>query len=165
MPPDKIDPQHLKDRTVSQLRTMWIEAVGRGEPPKVKVLLLRELAWYVQQSLRGGMDAQTRALLRSAIRQTRGESVAAGQTESGGHGRLKDPRMAPRGPRPQLQPGSKLVRTWHGAKHEVTVLDGGKRYEYRGEVYRSLTQIARIITGAHWSGPRFFGLHRVEAMR
>nr|WP_166180993.1 DUF2924 domain-containing protein [Altererythrobacter segetis] len=56
-----------------------------------------------------------------------------------------------------VKPGTWLSRTWHGDTHNVVVLDRG--YEYRGARYRSLSEIARLITGAQWSGPRFFGLH------
>ena len=54
------------------------------------------------------------------------------------------------------RPGTCLVREWQGETHEVTVLDSG--YRWQGETYRSLSRIAREITGTHWSGPRFFGL-------
>ena len=56
----------------------------------------------------------------------------------------------------RLKPGAKLVREWHGDTHSVLVLEDG--FEYRGKRHRSLSKIARAITGAHWSGPRFFGL-------
>ena len=52
--------------------------------------------------------------------------------------------------------GARLVRQWRGESHCVLVLDDG--FLYRDQRYRSLTAIARVITGAHWSGPRFFGL-------
>jgi hypothetical protein len=55
-----------------------------------------------------------------------------------------------------LKPGTRLLREWGGKTHTVIVLDDG--FEYDGERHHSLTQIARRITGAHWSGPRFFGL-------
>jgi hypothetical protein len=55
-----------------------------------------------------------------------------------------------------LRLGARLVRTWKGATHEITVVERG--FAYRGRRYRSLTEIAKAITGAHWSGPRFFGL-------
>ena len=54
-----------------------------------------------------------------------------------------------------LRPGSRLVREWNGRSHHVHVLDNG--FAFKGRVYRSLSAIAREITGAHWSGPRFFG--------
>jgi len=57
-----------------------------------------------------------------------------------------------------LKPGTRLVRRWHDKVHTVTVLCEGFEFEERH--YSSLTQIARQITGAAWSGPRFFGLKR-----
>jgi hypothetical protein len=55
-----------------------------------------------------------------------------------------------------VRPGTWLSRTWHGEVHQVIVLESG--FEYRGERFLSLSEIAKRITGAHWSGPRFFGL-------
>ena len=55
-----------------------------------------------------------------------------------------------------LKPGARLVRAWRGRAHTVTVTEDG--FEYAGTSYASLTKIAKKITGAHWSGPRFFGL-------
>jgi hypothetical protein len=60
-----------------------------------------------------------------------------------------------------LRPGIRLVRNWGDAKHEVIVLEDG--FAYRGKVYGSLSEIARLITGARWSGPRFFGLKTSES--
>ena len=58
----------------------------------------------------------------------------------------------------RLKPGTVLVSGWRGQTHTLVVQDGG--FEYRGRLYRSLSVVAREITGAHWSGPRFFGLRR-----
>ena len=57
---------------------------------------------------------------------------------------------------PSLKAGTILIREWRGVEHRVLVLDGG--FEHRGTRYKSLTHIARTITGTRWSGPRFFGL-------
>ena len=74
-------------------------------------------------------------------------------------------RLAPDGNRPQprrgltqdrLKPGTTLVRGWRGRTHTVAIREDG--FGYQGRLYRSLSLIARQITGAHWSGPRFFGL-------
>ena len=54
-----------------------------------------------------------------------------------------------------LRTGDRFVRGWGGANHEVTILPNG--FSYRGDIYQSLSEIARLITGARWSGPRFFG--------
>lgn len=56
-----------------------------------------------------------------------------------------------------VKPGTWLSRTWHGEVHQVIVLESG--FEYRGERFSSLSEIAKRITGSHWSGPRFFGLN------
>ena len=60
------------------------------------------------------------------------------------------------GAAPALAPGSRLIREWRGRTHTVDVLDSGFRCD--GKQYRSLSEIARAITGGRWSGPRFFGL-------
>jgi hypothetical protein len=57
-----------------------------------------------------------------------------------------------------LKPGTRLVREWGGLVHTVTVLEDG--FDYAGQRHRSLTRIASLITGAHWSGPRFFGIRK-----
>ena len=62
-----------------------------------------------------------------------------------------------------LKPGARLVREWRGRTHAVTVTEDG--FEYGGTSYPSLTKIANKITGAHWSGPRFFGLPAPSAPR
>ncbi len=59
-----------------------------------------------------------------------------------------------------MKPGVRLLREWNGETHEVTVLELG--FEYRSTRYRSLSMIARVITGTRWSGPRFFGLKRAS---
>jgi hypothetical protein len=68
------------------------------------------------------------------------------------------------GPTPglSLKPGARLVREWAGRVHTVTVTEDG--FEHAGKNYPSLTRIARKITGAHWSGPRFFGLPVAEPL-
>jgi hypothetical protein len=62
-----------------------------------------------------------------------------------------------------LKLGSRLVRTWGDARHEVTVIEDG--FAYRGKAYGSLSEVARAITGARWSGPRFFGIKPASAVR
>ena len=59
---------------------------------------------------------------------------------------------------PEAQPGARLIRDWNGSTHTVDVVEDG--FVWNGERYRSLSAIARAITGARWSGPRFFGLDR-----
>jgi hypothetical protein len=63
-------------------------------------------------------------------------------------------------PGPRVRPGARLVREWRGRTHTVVVTEDG--FEFAGKTYSSLSKIAQAITGAHWSGPRFFGLNRSE---
>ena len=55
-----------------------------------------------------------------------------------------------------MKPGNHLVREWHGEKHEVVIRSNG--VEYRGNIFRSLTAVAKVITGVHWNGKNFFGV-------
>lgn len=111
------------------LRDEWRRRYG--EPPKMrsKELLARLLAWRIQADAFGGLDATTIRL-------------------------LKTDRLPP--PKPRLAVGTRLAREWQGRRHEVDVLEEGFRYD--GGDYRSLSQVARAITGTRWNGLRFFGL-------
>lgn len=128
----------LQELSAAQKKAEWRRVFGTPAPPAFgTALLARAVAARLQEQTLGGL---TRAELRQLATQTR-----------------KDQRT-PRGVRaPTVKPGTWLSRTWHGEVHQVVVLEGG--FEYRGARYRSLTAIAKRITGAAWSGPRFFGLH------
>lgn len=111
------------------LRDEWRRRYG--EPPKMRSaeLLARLLAWRIQADAFGGLDATTIRLLQS-------DSIAA--------------------PKPLLAPCTRVSREWQGRRHDVDVLEQG--FRYGGRDYRSLSQIAREITGTRWNGLRFFGL-------
>lgn len=128
----------LQALSVAQKKAEWRRVFGTPAPPAFgTALLIRALTARLQEQALGGL---TKAELRQLATQTR-----------------KDQRT-PRGVRaPTIKPGTWLSRTWHGEVHEVVVLENG--FDYRGARYRSLTAIAKRITGAAWSGPRFFGLH------
>lgn len=147
------DLQALTRLSTGELKARWQTLGLRGEPPHFKQALLRGLSWHVQAKTHGGLDAETRRLLKAAIKH-------APQPKSNS----KETKPAPRKRREEvkLAPGTRLVRTWRGHTHEVTVIDEGKRFRYRGTEYDSLSEIAREITGARWSGPRFFGLVKLK---
>jgi hypothetical protein len=63
----------------------------------------------------------------------------------------------------RIKPGTRLIRQWDGQTHQVTVAEEG--FEYKGERYKSLSEIARLITGTRWSGPLFFGLKHIQRDR
>ncbi len=118
------------------LRDEW-ERLHRRPPPHdlTRDLLLRGIAHRLQEQAFGGLSLATvRRMETFAVPTT------ARRTRRAGADRLK--------------PGTVLVRSWRGRTHTVVVRDGG--FEHRGRLHRSLSTIAREITGAHWSGPRFF---------
>jgi hypothetical protein len=101
-------------------------------------LLLRAVAYRMQEVARGALRTEPqRQLLRIAreFNKTGAVTIRA---------------------RPELKPGTRLVREWRGRTHDVLVLDDG--FSWQGGHYRSLSAIARKITGTAWSGPLFFGL-------
>ncbi len=102
--------------------------------------MLRAVAHRLQEKAEGGLS---KAALRRLAR-------LAGL--NGGDTQPTPPSL------PRLKTGSRLIREWHGVTHSVTVLDDG--CDWHGNRYASLSQIARAITGARWSGPRFFGLRK-----
>ena len=126
----------------SALREEW-RRLFRSEPPRIsRDLFARALAYRLQELEFGGLPKWVRQTLA-------GSAAAADLVGTGG---AQAPKPAP----PRLKPGARLVREWHGRTHSVIVLDDA--FEFEGRRCRSLTQIACEITGAHWSGPRFFGL-------
>lgn len=117
----------------------WRRLFRVNPPDRIRRDLLElGVAWKLQEKTLGGLKKAVAAELRD---------LAEALATTGDIGRAKSPR---------LKPGARLVREWGGAVHEVTVVAGG--FEWRGKTWKSLSSIAEEITGAHWSGPRFFGL-------
>jgi hypothetical protein len=135
----------LPTLSAHQLRLKW-QDLRCGEPTAAasRDLMIREIAYKMQERAHGGLAPAIKRRLRTL----------AVEFEANGANSLV--------PAPLLKPGTRLLREWQGRKHTVIVLEDG--FEYEGERYLSLTQIARRITGAHWSGPRFFGLRKAAVL-
>jgi hypothetical protein len=128
----------LVDRSTQDLRLVWRQLHRAGPPPGLsRDLIIRALAHRLQERTEGGASRALRRRLQGL----------AGEFEK--RGASFDPGIVPK-------TGTMLVRQWRGHAHGVLVREDG--FEYEGQNYRSLTVIAEQITGAHWSGPRFFGL-------
>ena len=139
--PSPRSPNCPDDASLDELRCEW-RRLYRSEPPRIsRDLLVRAIGYRRQEMQHGGLGKSTRRKLRTLAKMFRTEG-----------------RVAPN-PGLSLKPGARLVREWHGRTHTVTVTDDG--FEYDGTSYPSLTKIAKKITGAHWSGLRFFGLVRL----
>lgn len=121
------------------LRQKWQELFNKPAPQHLrKEFMVRILAYRIQENAFGGLSTMTRRRLKQiAISLENGNDNLKG------------------GQRP-IKPGTRLIREWQGKTHTVSVLETG--FEFQGSRYRSLSEIARLITGARWSGPLFFGL-------
>jgi hypothetical protein len=133
----------LAELSLADLRLEW-RRLFRADPPRLsRDIMMRAIAYRLQEIAHGGASKVTQRRLMTLT----------AEFETGG-------TIAPP-PGPKIKPGSRLVREWHGRTHTVCVTDVG--FEFQGKSYRSLTKIACDITGAQWSGPRFFGLTKRSA--
>ncbi|MBA3512289.1 DUF2924 domain-containing protein [Sphingomonas sp.] len=124
--------------TPAQLRAEWRDCWRKPAPEIGPDLLRRGIAWKRQSRVHGDLPSQARREIEAVL-----SRLSAGKPA------VDDERIS-------LRPGTRLAREWRGTMHQVVVLERG--YEHEGRNYSSLTQVASAITGAHWSGPRFFDL-------
>jgi hypothetical protein len=130
--------ERLRSMPIVGLRALW-RAKFKTDPPKSfgPDLLRRSLAYRIQEDAHGGLDRATARLLKRLTAQF-----------AKSNGRIVLPR--------RIKPGAMLVRQWKGQSHRVVVLEDG--FAYQDKRYESLSEIARLITGTRWNGPKFFGL-------
>lgn len=132
-----IDLERIAALQGDTLASAWTETFAAPVPEVTPSLLRRALAYERQERKHGGLPLVVRKQL---------ETVSAEQTAA-----MVEPPL-------KLKPGTRLVREWNGTMYTVIVTTDG--FEFAGRSWRSLSMIARHITGAQWSGPRFFGLKR-----
>ena len=131
----------------AQLQAKWRELLKQAPPSHLrKQLLVPLLAYRLQEQAFGGLKPEVKRRLRALARQLEarpGKAVIATPL--------------------RLKPGTQLLRSWQGETHTVTVDETG--FAYKGEPFKSLSQIARRITGTRWSGPLFFGLKQDQSRK
>jgi hypothetical protein len=128
----------LSKLNIDELRERWKAICGKAPSREIgRSFLTRAISYRLQERAYGGIKPSTSRLLTRAVEETATGSSKRPQT-----------RMA--------QSGTILIREWQGIAHRVTMLDDG--VSFNGKRYRSLSEVAREITGSRWSGPRFFGL-------
>ncbi len=134
----------LKSMPVAALKARWRELFDAEAPPYNRRFLESRLAYRIQELAHGGLKAETLERLAALAEQVGGK-------------RTKGARSA------QERPitGTRLIREWRGVEHSVTVRDDG--FEYQGRSYKSLSAVARQITGTRWNGLVFFGLKNQRA--
>jgi hypothetical protein len=129
----------LSQLNISALKEHWRKLYGTEPPHRFSHRLLAySVAYRMQEKALGGLKSVTRRLLTRVA-----EEAASGRAVS-----IRSVSKA--------RPGTRLLREWHGVTHEVILLDDGVLF--RGKRHRSLSEVARMITGSRWSGPAFFGL-------
>ena len=128
----------LSALSAAELRQRWIALFGADPSPRVgRTFIIRAVAYRLQERAFGGIKPSVQRLLDRVC-------------DHGAEGALE------RIPKPKPGAGTVLIREWRGASYRVTVLD--HEVVYRGRRYKSLSEVARVITGTRWSGPLFFGL-------
>ncbi len=129
----------LDDMSDADVKARFEALYKRPPPPRMRrEMLIRAVAHRIQENAAGGPDRSLKARLdRLAV-------------ELGRNGRVSVKKPW------SIKPGTKFLREWDGVTHEVTATGDG--FLFKGDTYRSLSQVAREITGTRWSGPRFFGL-------
>jgi hypothetical protein len=129
----------LTGLNLGELRQEWRALYKADASPHLsRELLLRAVAHRMQELALGGLRPQSQRQLLRIAREF--NETGAANTQ----------------PRAELRPGTRLVREWQGRTYDVLVLDGG--FSWQGTHYRSLSALARTITGTAWSGPLFFGV-------
>jgi hypothetical protein len=122
---------------LSALRGRWHKLNGTSAPTRMsRELLIQAIAYRLQEQVHGGLAPAVLVKLKKPV-------------DTGARPRVRVER--------RVKPGTRFLREWQGRTHEAVATEDGQ-FLYRGIAYRSLSAIAREITGIHWSGPRFFGL-------
>jgi len=130
--------------SVADLRAEWVRVLGSSPPKTIsREYLVRAIAYHLQCGPHRGVPA---TVLRALKKLSANATSSVGATEAATRA---------------LKPGARILREWKGAVHEVEVVDTG--YRYGDQIYKSLSVIARQITGTRWSGPVFFGLKQSRA--
>jgi len=130
----------LKAASTGDLKKRWRELFDTEPPPYNRRFLESRLAYRIQELAYGGLKPQTLARLEALGEQLDGGNITVR--------RIRTDNVP--------ITGTRLIREWQGVEHTVTVLQEG--YEWQGRPYRSLSAIARAITGTRWNGWVFFGL-------
>lgn len=126
----------------AELRAIWAEDLGGPPPASIgRGILALGIAYARQERSHGGISER----LARELDRTLGRLLQSDPNDT----------ASPR-PRPALRSGTILVREWQGTTHHVTIVDEG--FVWNGQTHRSLSRIARTITGTKWNGPRFFGM-------
>ena len=136
----------LETLPMDELKTRWRALFGEEPPGYNRKFLIKRLAYRIQEIAHGGLPSVAKERMSRFLEEE-------GYDELGRHGAKPKTKI-------NATPiaGTLFVREWDGERHEVRAV--AKGFEYRGKHYKSLSAVARAITGTRWNGPRFFGLRK-----
>ena len=135
----------LPSLSLDELRDKWRDLYGAEPPRYQRQFMIKRLAYRIQELFHGGLSAAAKAHL-------------ANVAESDPVAQVSAKPASPRSREDQLLPGTRLIRMWNDQRHEVIAQADG--FDYAGRRFRSLSAVAREITGTRWNGRVFFGLKR-----
>lgn len=131
------NPEALKSLDTAQLQALWVAIFKGRRRPQSNDIIISQIAYFLQEQKYGGISVRAQNQLKRLI-----------------EGKVHKPLN-----KYTLDHSQQLVREWNGRKYHVAVLGKGE-FQYNGKVYKTLSAIAKEITGTHWSGPLFFGLRK-----
>jgi hypothetical protein len=142
--------------TVGQLRTKYAEVFGEATNGRHKEWLIKRIAWRMQANVEGDLSERARRRAAELANDADLRITPPRQRKPSDHYERTVTVVTPVRPTHELMPGTVLRRDYKGRALCVTVLTDG--FEWEGERYKSLTAVARAVTGKHWNGYHFFGL-------
>jgi hypothetical protein len=143
----KLEVEDLNRLSRAKLRVLWAQELGDKPPPSLgRDVLALAIAYARQERLYGGLTRPVAKELDRLLDRVLRDDGAPNK------------HQAPTTPLPRT--GTVLVREWQGTTHHVTIVNDG--FVWNGKTHRSLSSIARAITGTKWNGPRFFGMREVN---
>jgi len=135
----------LQTLTLEQLREKWLDLYGSDPPRYKRQFLIKRLAYRIQELFYGGLSETAKARLWQ---------IAQDDPVATVEGKVSEERKS----KENILPGTRCVQVWNDRRYEVTVRENG--FEYDGRIFRSLSAVAREITGTRWNGKVFFGLKK-----
>lgn len=136
----------LRNLSHNELVSLWRTLCGSDPPASNRGFIIKRLAYRIQEIACGGLSEEAHSKMEAVLKRHGYNELGMPTAGSGRAKRGKDMPVI----------GSKLVREWNGRRYEVITLRDG--FEFEGRKYKSLSAIAKVITGTHWNGRAFFGL-------
>ncbi len=151
----------LQEMTVNELRVRYLDLFGEETKARNKTWLFRACAWRIQELAYGGLSERAKQRAKEIVRESDVRPRPRDGVPTIPGTKMKVIAFQPKPVSNDPLPGTVLTRPYKGQEIRVRVLDDG--FEYEGQPYRSLSAVAKAVTGSHWNGRLFFGLKKGRA--